>query len=185
MGSRHALPCLVVLLLAAWGHCSISVINEIIPTEGDEFLMKCKGDGDLSYFMLHTEGKMLQPAYYERLRITVFQNASVFFESISLEHVGTHLCIRKNGGEDHGYRTHLEVRPLPPDNLWVNVYRTKFITGFIAAMIIALLFILGCLVHKYRWEASDQDTSPIVTNSAYINPALVNDDTESGCSTKM
>ncbi|MPD00853.1 hypothetical protein E2C01_096356 [Portunus trituberculatus] len=51
MGSRHALPCLVVLLLAAWGHCSISVINEIIPTEGDEV----SGVLDTAMFVLEEE----------------------------------------------------------------------------------------------------------------------------------
>ncbi|XP_063849081.1 uncharacterized protein LOC135093605 isoform X1 [Scylla paramamosain] len=160
MGSRHALPCLVVLLLAAWGHCGLTVVSEVIPIEGDNYLMNCQGSGDLRFFMLHNKGKMLQPAYYETLRIEVFHNASVFFESISLEHVGTHLCIRNNGGQDHGYPTPLKVRPLPSDNLWEDVYRSKFITGFIAAFVIASLFILGCLVHKYQWQSPDKDTSP-------------------------
>ncbi|XP_050717636.1 uncharacterized protein LOC126999275 isoform X2 [Eriocheir sinensis] len=167
-----------------------TVMSPVMPKEGDEFLLECSGSGDMAYFLLHQKGDALEVGHHDELQIVVFQNATVFFQRVTLSHEGTHLCLRNNNNNDlQGYPAQLQVRPLPPDDLWTDVYKTKFVTGILAALVVAAMFALGCLVYQYRWQPRpEKDGLPILsTPIGYENPAMskIEGDEESNCSTNM
>ncbi|XP_045592770.1 uncharacterized protein [Procambarus clarkii] len=158
-----------------------------VPKENTFYQLDCPGSGDMAYFLLHGV-KDAFPVDYTDEELTVFANGSVIFKSIKIHHDGTHLCMRRQGVNSmFGHPVSVRVRPLPPDNLWSQIYRTQFITGLIAALVIFALFAAGCFVYKNQWRPKPQDNAdePIIRSDGYDNPAMNTVEDIEASNTKM
>lgn len=175
----------IALVIASvdWGETS--TISEIIPMENSFYELKCPEPQDFQYWLLHGQGEALKPdiSYSE---YTVYSNGSLVFESIQMEFQGTHLCIE--GAETiKSHPVHLRIRPLPPTNLWADVYESQFLTGLIAGLVCFFIFALSCFVYNKRWrpaKGEESDESRIIENG-YDNPAMASTEDEDATSTKM
>lgn len=161
-------------------------IAKSVPQETEFFELECPYEGNLEFWLLHGKGQALYPTEVLLFdELTVYVNGSIIFKSIKVEHAGVHTCVKKIGSEVQAHTVPLEVRPLPPADLWGEVYQSKFLTGLIAALVCFSLFALTCLVYNKRWRPIEKysDVSPIVSNG-YDNPVM-NAVEEDSSSTKM
>lgn len=144
-----------------------------IAKENTTFELPCPGDGDLAYFLLHGQGHVM-PVFYESEDIAVYDNGSIIFQSIRVEDEGTHLCVRQHNTSYYAHPVSIRVRPLPPTNMWEYTYRSQFVTGLIAALVIASIFALSCVIYKRQWKPSTHDkiVEPIVNAEGYDNPVM-------------
>ncbi|XP_064087421.1 uncharacterized protein LOC135202090 isoform X2 [Macrobrachium nipponense] len=162
------------------------IVAKPVPLETEFYELECNYEGNLEFWLLHGEGEALYPTEVLKFEeLTVYANGSIIFKSIKLEHAGVHTCVKKVGSEVRAHAVPLEVRPLPPADLWGEVYQSKFLTGLIAALVCFSLFALTCLVYTKRWRPSEKysDASPIISNG-YDNPVM-NAVEEDSSSTKM
>ncbi|KAK4309356.1 hypothetical protein Pmani_019000 [Petrolisthes manimaculis] len=174
---------LFVLGVLAWGN----TLATMVPKEATFYQLDCPKEGTLQYFMLKRSGQaMMVDNTYKVMEqnITIHSNGSIIFHSLKVEFEGTHLCVMNHPDNSiHGHEVKLRVRPLPPTDLWGAVYESMFVTGLIAALVIAFIFALGCFVYKKQWRPRPEDEKPVM--SGYENPAMnPSDDGESG-STNM
>ncbi|XP_069947841.1 uncharacterized protein [Cherax quadricarinatus] len=179
------MKCHLALLLLV-GFLAPSARATFMTQENTFYQLDCPGGGDMAYFLLHGVKNAL-PVFYTNEELAVFPNGSIIFKSIKVHHEGTHLCMRKQNGSMFGHPVSVRVRPLPPTDLWSEVYRTQFITGLIAALVIAAGFTLGCFVYKNQWRPKVQDNAdePIVRSDGYDNPVMNNVDDIEASNTKM
>ncbi|KAK7080057.1 hypothetical protein SK128_004810 [Halocaridina rubra] len=178
----------LVIALATLGHAEI-VISDFIPRENSFFDLRCPLGEDeiLKYWLLHGEGQAYMPSVtVTEEEFTVYENGSIIFKRIQTKYAGTHLCVKESPGSIMAHPVTLQVRPLPPTDLWSEVYESQFLTGLIAAVVCFSIFALSCLVYNKRWKPvkTGSDTSPIVENG-YDNPAMSGTEEEERSSTKM
>lgn len=154
---------------------SAAVVAEYqLANETKIFTMECTSSDPVEYWLLHSTGRAYMTGeHYEEESIHVDDQGAITFESVSVSHEGTHLCVTKKEETLHAHPVQLRVRKLPPTDLWGEIYQAQFLTGLIAALVCATIFGLSCFVFKRRWRPQDgaSDNESMI-KECHSNPAI-------------
>jgi len=162
------LALLVVTSLSAAAVAEYQLANET-----KIFTLECTSSDPVEYWLLHSTGRAYMTGeHYEEESIHVDDQGDITFESVSVSHEGTHLCVTKREETLHAHPVQLRVRKLPPTDLWGEIYQAQFITGIIAALVCATIFGLSCFVFKRRWRPQHESDNECMIKECHSNPAI-------------